>query len=299
MIRSTGFAAVLSIPLWASGALAQGLGAPEIRTQQVGDGLHVLFGPGAGNMIVSIGDSGVLMVDDGVPNIVEAYRDTIAGLGGADVDFVINTHWHYDHADGNQVLGPDGTNIVAHENSRRMMTRDNVINMGPARSSRDQPAYAPGAWPVVTYEDTMQMHFNGERLRLLHQGPGHTNGDTAVIFADRNLVHMGDVYISSGYPFVDADNGGSLIGIVEFCERVLAELEPGATVVPGHGAVSDYDALNEYAAMLRTIYGRIAALVEDGASLDQVIAAAPTAEWDEAKGDPSGLLDRTYASLTR
>jgi glyoxylase-like metal-dependent hydrolase (beta-lactamase superfamily II) len=277
--------------------LAQGLASPEIRTEQVGDGLHVLFGPGSGNVLVSIGDHGVLIVDDGVPVAVPGYKAAIAGLGGGEIDFVINTHGHFDHADGNKVLGPEGVSLIAHENARQLVMRDLVINLGG--NTIDQPAHPPEAWPELTYESAMRMHFNGDRIELLHPGPAHTNGDTAVIFADRNLVHMGDVYISGGYPFVDADHGGSLIGIAEFCERVLAELQPGATVVPGHGQVSDYEALADYAAMLRTIHERISELVEDGASLEQVIAARPTADWDDVKGNPSGLLDRTYASLTR
>lgn len=288
---------VVLFSLAAPAILAQGLANPEIRSEQVGDGLYVLFGPGSGNVLVSIGDSGVLLVDDGVPEVVAGYKEAIAGLGGGDINFVINTHGHFDHSDGNKVLGPEGVWIVAHENARQMVMRDNVINV--VRTTIDQPAYAPEAWPVVTYDSSMRMHFNGDRINLIHEGPGHTDGDTAVILTDRNLVHLGDVYINGGYPFVDADHGGSLIGIAEFCERVLAELEPGATVVPGHGPVSDYDSLAEYAAMLRVIYERISSLVDDGASLEQVIAARPTADWDEAKGDPSGLLDRTYASLTR
>lgn len=297
MSRASTFVLAVVAAFAAHAIAAQGLEQPEIRTEEIGDGLHVLFAPGAGNVLVSIGGDGVLLVDDGVPGVVAGYKDAIAGLGGGDVDFVINTHWHYDHADGNKTLGPEGTRLVAHENSRRMMMQDNVINV--VRQTIDQPAYPPDAWPTVTYDSSMRMHFNGERIDLLHVGPGHTEGDTAVILPDRNLVHMGDVYLSGGYPFVDADHGGSLIGIAEFCEAVLAELEPGATVVPGHGPVSDYDGMAEYAAMLRTIYERISSLVEDGASLEQVIAARPTAEWDEAKGDPGGLIDRTYASLTR
>jgi glyoxylase-like metal-dependent hydrolase (beta-lactamase superfamily II) len=283
--------------LVAPALFAQALGQAEIRSEPVGDGLYVLFAPGAGNVLASIGDDGVLLVDDGVPGVVAGYKEAIAGLGGGDVDFVINTHWHYDHADGNKTFGPEGTRLVAHENSRRMMMQDNVINV--VRQTIDQPAYPPEAWPTVTYDSAMRMHFNGERIDLLHVGAAHTEGDTAVILPDRNLVHMGDVYLSGGYPFVDADHGGSLIGIAEFCERVLEALEPGATVVPGHGPVSDYDGMAEYAAMLRTIYERISTLVEDGASLEQVIAARPTSDWDEARGDPSGLIDRTYASLTR
>lgn len=297
MLRTSRFVSVFLATLAAPAVIAQGLNDAEIRTEQLGDGLYVLFGPGAGNMLVTIGDNGVLMVDDGVPEIVSAYQETIAGLGGDSIDFVINTHGHFDHSDGNKVLGPEGVWFVAHENARQMVMRDNVINV--VRTTFDQPAYAPDAWPVVTYDSSMRMHFNGDPINILHGGPGHTDGDSAVIFTDRNLVHMGDIYINGGYPFVDADHGGSLIGIVEFCESVLAELEPGATVVPGHGPVSTYDELAEYAAMLRVIYERISSLVEDGASLEQLIAAEPTADWDEAKGDPSGLLDRTYASLTR
>lgn len=297
MLRNLRSVSIFLLALAVPAAFAQGLADGEVRTEQVGDGLYVLFGPGSGNVLASIGSDGVLIVDDGVPEVVAGYKDAISGFGGGGIDFVINTHWHYDHADGNKVLGPEGALIVSHENSRSMVMRDNVINV--VRTTIDQPAYPPEAWPVVTYDDSMRMHFNGDRIDLLHAGPGHTNGDTAVIFADRNLVHMGDVYLSGGYPFVDADHGGSLIGIAEFCERVLAELDPGATVVPGHGPVSNYEEMAEYAAMLRTIYERISELVEDGATLEQVIAAEPTADWDDAKGDPSGLLDRTYASLTR
>ena len=297
MSRAPRFGLAVVAALAAPVIAAQGLEQPQIRSQQIADGLHVLFAPGAGNVLASIGDSGVLLVDDGVPTVVAGYKQTVGSLGGGDIDFVINTHWHYDHADGNQVLGPEGTFLVAHENSRIMLMRDNVINTGTRII--DQPAYPPEAWPTVSYDSSMLMHFNGDRIELLHVGPGHTDGDTAVILPDRNIAHMGDVYLSGGYPFVDADHGGSLIGIAEFCEGVLARLEPGAIIVPGHGAVSDYDGMAEYAAMLRTIYERISALVEDGASLEQVIAARPTADWDEARGDPGGLIDRTYASLTR
>lgn len=287
--------------LAASAGQAQDFDAASITSEPLGDGLYVLFGEGggviAGNMLVAIGDSGVLAVDDQVPGMTPKYRAAIGELGGGAIDFVINTHWHFDHADGNQVLGPDGTWIVAQENSREMMMRDNVINL--VAQTIEQPAYAPAAWPTITYDERMQMHFNGERIDLLHGGPAHTTGDTAVIFRDRNLVHLGDVYNSSGYPFIDADNGGSLEGIIRFCELVLAELAPGAVVVPGHGPVSDYDGLADYISMLKTIRDRMSSLIGSGASLEQVVAARPTSNWDEAMGDPAMLLDRAYAGMTR
>jgi len=285
----------------APAALAQDFASAEIVTEEVGDGLWVFFGRGediiAGNMLVSIGDSGVLLVDDQVPGMAPLYKNAIARLGGGAIDFVINTHWHFDHADGNQLLGPEGAGIVAHENSRTMLMRDNVINL--VAQTIEQPAYDEQAWPVVTYDAAMRMHFNGDRIDLIHSGPAHTTGDTAVVFRDRNLVHMGDVYNNSGYPFIDADNGGSLAGVIEFCESVLAELEPGAIVVPGHGPVSDYRGLADYITMLKTIRDRMSSLINSGASLEQVIAARPSSDWDSAMGDPTMLLDRAYASMTR
>lgn len=276
--------------------LDEALRTTPITTQQLGEGFHVLFGVG-GNILVSIGSSGVLIVDDQFPQMVPKYRAAIGDLGGGAVNFAINTHWHFDHADGNQVLGPEGTWIVAQENSRQMMTKDNVINL--VSTTRTQPAYAETALPVLTYDDTMRFHFNGERIDLVHFGPAHTTGDTAVIFRGHKAVHMGDVFNNAGYPFIDADNGGSLNGIIEFCSKVLAEIDSTYTVVPGHGPVTDAQALADYVGMLTTIRDRVSALIASGATLKQVEAARPTAEWDERKGMPGSFLDRAYLSLTR
>ena len=267
-----------------------------ITTQQLADNFHVLFGVG-GNILVSIGDNGVLIVDDQFPQMVPKYKATIGELGGGAIDFAINTHWHFDHADGNQVLGPEGTWLVAQENSRQMMTKNNVINL--VSTTRDQPAYPETALPVLTYDDRMRFHFNGERIDLMHFGPAHTTGDTAVIFRGHKTVHLGDVYNNAGYPFIDADNGGSLSGVIEFCSKVLAEIDSTYTVVPGHGPVADAQALADYVAMLTTIRDRMNALIGSGATLEQVVAAQPTSDWDERKGSPAGFLNRAYLSLTR
>ena len=276
--------------------LDEALRTTPITTQKLADDFHVLFGVG-GNILVSIGENGVLIVDDQFPQMVPKYKVTIAELGGGAIDFAINTHWHFDHADGNQVLGPEGTWLVAHETSRQMMTKNNVINL--VTTTRDQPAYSDTALPVLTYDDKMRFHFNGERIDLLHFGPAHTTGDTAVIFRGHKAGHLGDVYNNAGYPFIDADNGGSLSGIIEFCSKVLEEIDSTYTVVPGHGPVADAQALAEYVAMLTTIRDRMNALIGSGASLEQVIAAQPTSEWDERKGNPASFLNRAYLSLTR
>lgn len=282
-------------------AAAQGdfeaqIAATEVTTQEVGDGLHVLFGVG-GAIAASIGEQGVLIVDDQFPGMIPKIQAKIRELGGGDIDFAINTHWHFDHADGNLVLGPEGTWIVSQENSRDALTRDNVINL--VTQSRDQPAYPADALPSITFEQHMRFHFNGEPIDLLHFGPAHTAGDAAVIFRNHNAVHMGDVFNNAGYPFVDADNGGSLAGIIAFCQGVLDEIDADTVVVPGHGPVVDAQALQDYVDMLSTIHDRIEALISDGASLEQVIAAEPTAEFDEARGNPANFLNRSYTSMTR
>ena len=199
---------------------AERMAETEITVEQAGDGLYVFFGIG-GNIAVSIGEQGVLIVDDQFPEMAPKYRAKIGELGGGDIDFAINTHWHYDHADGNKLLGPEGTWLVSQANSREMMTTDNVINT-VVRVPFNQPAYETDALPIFAFEDRMQMHFNGERIDLIHTGPAHTTGDAAVIFRDHNAVHMGDVYNNAGYPFIDADNGGDIDGMIAFWDNRCA-----------------------------------------------------------------------------
>ncbi len=272
------------------------LEAAVIESQRVGDGLHVLFGPG-GNVAASIGDDGVLIVDDQFPQLIPKIEAKIAELGGGAIDFAINTHWHFDHADGNLALGPKGVWLVSQSKSREMMTGAHLIDL--VALQYEQQPYPENARPVITYDDRMQFHFNGERIDLLHFGPAHTTGDTAVIFRGSNAVHLGDVFNNAGYPFIDAGNGGDLDGMIRFCSAVLAEIEAGTTVIPGHGPVTDYRSLADYITMLSTVRERIAMLIEDDADLEAVVAAKPTAEFDERYGDPGLLVNRAFASLSR
>jgi glyoxylase-like metal-dependent hydrolase (beta-lactamase superfamily II) len=276
--------------------LAEQLKTTPITTQKIADNFHVLFGVG-GNIIVSIGSNGTLIVDGQFPQMVPKYKAKIGELGGGKIDFVINTHWHFDHSDGNAVLGPEGTWIVANEKSRQMLLKNNVINLVTAK--REQPKYPETALPVITYDDSMRFHFNGEVIDLLHYGPAHTTGDTAVVFRQHKTVHMGDVYNNAGYPFIDADNGGTLNGVIEFSSKVLAQIDSDYIVVPGHGPVAKYQDLVDYVAMLTTIRDRMKALIDSGATLQQVTAARLTSEWDKKKGDPASFLNRAYTSLTR
>lgn len=267
----------------------------EIKSQKVADGLYVLFGAG-GNIAVSVGEDGVFIVDDQFPQLMPKIKAAIADLGGGDIDFAVTTHWHFDHAEGNLILGPEDTWLVAHENSREMMKDDHIINL--VSVAYDQKAYPESAWPDITFDDDMQFHYNGQQIDLVHFGPAHTTGDAAVIFRGANAVHMGDVFNMSGYPFIDAGNGGEIDGVIEFCEKTLGLLNKDSVVIPGHGPVADYPALQDYTAMLTTIRDRMKKLIGEGASLESVIAAKPTAEFDEKFGDPARLINRAYHSLS-
>jgi glyoxylase-like metal-dependent hydrolase (beta-lactamase superfamily II) len=284
----------------AAAAAAQQPNEAAVTAEPLAPGLHLLFGAGggqvAGNALASIGMQGVLIVDTGFPAFVPKYRAAIAELGGGEIRLAVNTHWHDDHAEGNKVLGPNGTVLIAHAASREMLTRHNKVNV--VRTVLDQPAYPPAALPAIAYDDRIELFFNGEQVVLVHFAPAHTAGDTVVIFRGHNAVHMGDVFLSAAYPFVDVDNGGDFDGLIEFCSRVVEEINRDTIVVPGHGQVATYADLASYIDMLRTVRGRIAALIADGATLAQVVAAQPTQEWDAKYGNPTTyFIDRAYKSL--
>ena len=269
----------------------------EITTQKVDDGLYVLFGPG-GNVAVSIGEQGVLVVDDMFPEVIPKVNKAIEELGGGAIDFAINTHWHFDHAQGNLALGPAGSWIVAHEYSTQMMAKDNIVNL--IRVKMMQEAYPPVARPVISFQDSMTFHFNGKRIDLVHRARAHTGGDAVVIFRDQNAVHFGDVYVNTGYPFIDFDSGGSIDGMIRFCESVLAELNEDTTVIPGHGAIAEVTDLRDYLDMLKTVRMRVAGMIDEGKSLQEVEAAQPTADFDEQFGPVAnslGFVNRVYSSL--
>jgi glyoxylase-like metal-dependent hydrolase (beta-lactamase superfamily II) len=283
-------------------ASAQEPARPAVTSEQLRPGLHVLYGSGggqvSGNVLAVTSAQATLVVDTGYAQLVPQYRDEIAHLGGGPITHAINTHWHDDHSEGNKLLGPGGALIVAHANAREMLMHDNKINV--VRTILEQPAFPPAALPVVTFDDRLELYFGNERLELVHVSPAHTAGDVVVILRTSNVVHTGDVFLPAAYPFSDVDNGGDFDGEIEFVTRLLTELDRDTVIVPGHGRVASYDDLVAYAEMLKVVRERIAALIADGATLQQVVSAEPTKEWDEKYGDPrTYFLDRAYKSLTQ
>ena len=282
--------------------LAQAFGwdleGAEIQSQKVADGLYVLFGIG-GNIAVSIGEDGVLIVDDQLPQVMDKIEAAISKIGGGKIDYAINTHWHFDHAEGNNALGPKGTTIVAHSNARADMQQGGIVNMVLAKYN--QQPYPKEALPVFTYDEGMQIHFNDGEIDLRNFSSAHTNGDTVVIFKAQNAVHMGDVFNNAGYPFIDVDSGGSIDGMINFCQQTLNISTEDTIVIPGHGPVTNIATLTSYIAMLKTVRDRVALMIADGKSMEEVVSAKPTADFDKDFGAESaslGFVNRDFTSLT-
>ncbi len=267
-----------------------------VTSEEVAPGVHALFGVG-GNVVASIGRDGTLLVDDQFPTMVPKIMAKVQDLGGNGVDFVVNTHWHFDHADGNAALAETGSIVVAHDNARSRLTGAQSINL--VSLEVDQPAAPVRGLPVITYSDRISFHFNDERIDVLFFGPAHTDGDAVVHLTGSNVVHTGDVFVNGFYPFIDSGNGGSLSGMLEYCETLLGIINADTKIVPGHGPVGGYEDLERYVAMLRDTEAAIAAMVAEGKTLEEVLEAKPTARWDEAYGDPARIVDRGFHSLSR
>ena len=279
-------------------AVEQLLGSPDeakIRIQKITDNLYLFFGLG-GNIAVSIGDDGVLIVDDQIPSLIPKIKDAIKEIGGGDLVYTINTHWHFDHAEGNLALDPNITKIISQSNARDYMSRGGIIDMVSSRIN--QEPYPDYALPVITYENGMTLYFNDEEIEIVHFGPAHTSGDSAVIFHNQNAIHYGDVFVTEGYPFIDVSSGGSIDGIINFLSKSLEKLKPGAIILPGHGEIANIQDVKDMISMLETVRDRISKMIDEGKSLQEVIDAKPTKDFDEKYPDWLGnFVNRAYASL--
>ncbi len=265
----------------ASPALAQrDFSDVEIETVPVADGVFMLAGAG-GNIGLSVGADGAFLVDDQYAPLAERIRAAVAAQTEEPVRFVVNTHWHGDHTGGNEALGETGAVIVAHEAVRERMSARQFIE---AFGSEVPPAPA-AALPVVTFTDAVTFHWNGDEVGVFHVAPAHTDGDAVVHFVGADAIHAGDVYFNGMYPFIDTSSGGTLRGMVEAVDRVLALAGDETHIIPGHGPLSDRAELQQYRDLLATMHERVAAMVEEGRTREEVVAAKPTADFDAAWGD--------------
>jgi glyoxylase-like metal-dependent hydrolase (beta-lactamase superfamily II) len=237
----------------------------------------------------------VLIVDDQFPQLKNKIMSAIRKIGGRKIDYIVNSHWHFDHAEGNIAFGKTGSRIIAHENSRFMMINPQPINL--VSVVYPQQPYPSHALPQITYQDTMTVSLNGEEIGLYNFGSAHTTGDTAVYLKQSNILHMGDVFNTSGFPFIDAGNGGNIDGIINFCRSVLSVVNDETIVVPGHGPISTTQDMQNYIDMLVVVRDRIKNLIDKEKTLDEILDAHPAQEWEARFGDATMLVDRAYTGL--
>lgn len=260
-------------------AAAQDFSKVEIRTTKLAEHVYMITGAG-GNLGLSVGDDATFLIDDQFAPLTERIDAAIAKVAAKPVRFIVNTHWHFDHTGGNENYGKAGALIFAHENVRKRMGTEQFIEFIKSR----QPASPRAALPVVTFTDSMSLHLNGEEIRAIHVAPAHTDGDVIVHFTGSDVIHMGDVFFNEMYPFIDTSSGGRVEGVIAACDRGLALAGDATRIIPGHGPLSDRRGLQAYRDMLAAIAGRIRKLVAEGRSIDQIVAAKVTGEFDAEWG---------------
>ena len=273
--------ALLALLLASAPAQAQedNFAAVQIKTQQVAEGIYMLTGEG-GNIGVSVGADGVFMIDDQFAPLSEKIKAAVAALSDQPIRFLINTHWHYDHTGGNELFAADGVIIVAHHNVRKRMAVDTEI----AAFGSLIPASPKAALPVLTFNDNLTLHLNGDEARVIHYKNSHTDGDSLIHFVNANVIHTGDLWFNGVYPFVDISSGGTVSGALKTVKSILALVDDNTRIIPGHGPLGDKQALRDYLAMLETVSGRMAKLIAAGKSIDEIVALKPNADYDEAWG---------------
>ena len=246
----------------------------EVKATKVAGNVYMLEGAG-GNIGVSVGDDGLLIVDDQFAPLADKIRAALKGLADKKLRFILNTHWHGDHTGGNVAFGPEAT-IIAHDNVRKRLAteqKSTVFNSTTPPSPKE-------ALPVITFNDSLSVHFNGEDIRAIHFPHGHTDGDSVIFFSTSNVVHLGDDFFAGRFPFVDLESGGSVEGLVKNIGELIGKIPPTAKLIPGHGPISTLDDLKSYHRMLQQTTEIVRQKIAAGKTLDQVKSEGLPAEWE-------------------
>lgn len=256
-------------------AFAQGqdFSKVEMKATKVAGNVWMLEGAG-GNIGVSVGPDGLLIVDDQFAPLADKIKAALKNLGEGKLKFVINTHWHGDHTGSNAVFGVDST-IIAHSNVRKRLGAESTN-----RDGQKVPAAPKVALPIITFDQTLSVHFNGEEIKAIHYPNGHTDGDGIIFFTGSNVVHMGDHMMTGNFPYVDMNSGGSVEGIVRNIGNVLAKLPPDVKIIPGHGPLATVDDVRKYQQVLIETVDIVRKQMQAGKSMDEAKAAGLPAKYD-------------------
>jgi glyoxylase-like metal-dependent hydrolase (beta-lactamase superfamily II) len=260
---------------------AQGQSELKVNAEKLAENLYMLWDSGGkGNTTVLTGDDGVLMIDTKVETSADKLLAKIGELSEKPIRFAIITHWHFDHVGGNENVAKTGATIIAHENVRKHMGIEHDMKLLNAKV----PPAPEIARPLVTFAKEITFHLNGEDVKVFHVAPGHTDGDAVIYFQNANVIHMGDLYFQGLYPYIGIYSGGSINGMIKVINQILPMIDENTKVVPGHGPVSNKARLQKYVSMLITIRDNVGRLMQEGNTMEEMIATKPTQAFDEKWG---------------
>jgi len=271
--------AFLSVAFFTTSSLAgfldQDFSKITLKTTHVRGNIYMLEGEGGfagGNIGVSAGNDGILLVDDQLSPMTAKINVALAKINTGSLRFILNTHWHGDHTGNNAHFSEDAT-IISHSNVRKrlMVEQNNFFGKSPASPKK--------AWPLITFEDAVTIHFNDEDIQFMHYSHGHTDGDAVVYFPKSNVAHLGDHFFNGVFPFVDLNTGGNAFNLTRNIGKIIESLPDDVLVIPGHGGLSDMDGLKTYYAMLKSTTAHVQRLASEGESLDDIQLEGLPSEW--------------------
>jgi len=272
---------------------AQNFDTVTIKTTKVAGSVYMLEGSG-GNIGVLIGNDGVILVDDQFAPLAEKIKKTIAAISDKPIKFIINTHFHGDHSDGNKIFGGEGSIIVAHENARKRLSTDYLFET----FKQEQKAMSYEGLPKITFAESLTFYMNGETVQVIHIKNAHTDGDAAIYFKESNVLHTGDAFVRYGLPFIDDGGGGTIDGMINGAEQMLKMINGETKIIPGHGQIASKKDLLDYKNLLQTIRNRIADGIKAGKTVDQIISSDPTKEF-KTGFDKVFFVQSVYNSLKK
>jgi cyclase len=270
----------------------------QMKVSKVAGNVYMLQGAG-GNIGASVGDDGIVVVDDQYAPLADKIQAALKGITDKPVRFIINTHYHPDHTGSNEYFQKQAP-IIAHDNVRKRLEAGGPAGNGGSLHMEFKPQ-PKEALPILTFDHDVTVHLNGEDIRALYFPAGHTDGDSIIFFPKSNVVHMGDDFVTYGFPFIDVDSGGSINGMIDAVEKVVGQLPPDVKIIPGHGPVSSLDDVRAYLTMLKATRDAVASALKESKTLDQMKQAKMLDPWKKYSGDfvsEDVFLETLYNSLT-
>lgn len=266
----------------------------QFKVTKVNGNVYLLQGRG-GNIAALVGMDGILIVDDDYRDLSEKLRDALKELGSASPKFIFNTHWHGDHTEGNQFFGKDSI-IMAHDNVRMRLMQENTIFGSKTK------VYPNFALPMITYAQSISVHFNGEDVKAVHFPNGHTDGDSVIFFPKANVVHLGDDFFAGRFPFLDLENGGSVQGLIKNISELIKQIPADAKIIPGHGGISTLDDLKNYHQTLIETSDIVQKAMKNKKTLDEIKKAGfpeKYKSWGEGFIKTDAWIETIYKSYSK